>query len=443
LKPEIGSADERETPMGAGPPGATAAQPQDIYNEHARAACDQQVAFLVRVPGGIDRAALATAVERLVAAQPVLGSRFVVDGRIARFEPLADAAGRALAVHEAKDAWSRGLELVASPLDPHAGPLLGVDLVCGADGDVVALRVDHTAADGQGAKQGLYLLARACDSELSGLPVDRSWARLRRRFSLLQRLSALRGRQAPRPTWGVPRSGVSTGGRRYAVATFEPDLFAAFRARGRESGATVNDLVLTALYRALFEGLDARTDRPMAVNVSFDLRRYLDARDPMPPISNLSSVETALVCRRANEDFVATLVRVCVETARLKQGTPGLGSAVLLEYACRLQGASAFRKTVAEPMARGREHGVSFPFLSNFGVLDREKLVFAGAEADRAVVFGPAGHPPFVMLGASSFAGALALTMGWVEGEADAALIEGVVRHVARELEAFAGEPTR
>jgi NRPS condensation-like uncharacterized protein len=425
-----------------GPSGRTTpAQPQDIYNEHARAACDQQVAFLVSVPEGVDPAVLATAVERLIAAQPVLGSRFVIDGRAARFEPLPNAASRALAVHEAEDAWARGLELVARPLDPHAGPLFGVDLVRGARGDVLALRIDHTTADGQVAKQGLYLLARACGGDLPPLPGDRSWTRLRSPFSLPRRISAMRSRQAPRPTWGIPRVGEGTGERRYAVATLEPDLFAAVRERGRDSGATVNDVVLTALYRALFEALDARTDRPMAVNVSFDLRRYLDPGDPMPPLSNLSSVETALVACRANEDFESTLARVQSEATRLKQGTPGLGSAVLLEYACRLQGASAFRKTVAEPMARGREHGVSFPFLSNFGVLDPEKLVFAGAEADRAIVFGPAGHPPFVMLGASSFAGTLALTMGWAVGEGDAGTIERIVRHASRELHAFAGVP--
>lgn len=423
------------------PVRAITAQPQDIYNHHARGACDQQVAFLVRVPAGVDDGALATAVERLIAAQPVLGSRFVVEGRRARFEPLRDAASRALAVHDADDAWALGLELVARTLDPERGPLLGVDLVHGSDGDVIALRVDHTTADGQGAKQGLYLLAAACAGDVPEPPSDRSWARLRRRFSLLQRVDAIRSRQAPRPTWGIPRIGEDTGGRRYAVATLGPDAFAALRARGREHGATVNDIVLTSLYRALFEALDTRFDRPMALNVSFDLRRYLDASDPMPPLSNLSSVETALVPCVAHEDFEVTLARVHAETERLKCGTPGLGSAVLLEYACRLQGASGFRETVAEPMARGREHGVSFPFLSNFGVLDPARLTFAGALADRAVVFGPAGHPPFVMLGASSFADTLALTMGWADGEADPALIEGVVRHISRELHAFAGAP--
>jgi NRPS condensation-like uncharacterized protein len=418
--------------------GAIAAQPQDIYNEHARGSCDQQVAFLVRVPQGVEPEVLAKAVERVVAAQPVLGARFVVEGRRARFEPVADAALRALAVHQAEDAWARGLELVARPLDPGAGPLLGVDLMHGPDADVIALRIDHTTADGQGAKQALYLLAHACGGELPAQPADRSWARLRRRFSLLKRIDAMRRRQAPRPTWGIPRIGEGTGRRHYAVVMIEPDLFASMRAQGRDAGATVNDLVLTAWYRALFDALEAPADRPMAVNVSFDLRRYLDPADPMPPLSNLSSVETALVSRVSGEPFAETLRRVHVETERLKEGTPGLGSAVLLEYACRLQGASGFRATVAEPMARGREHGLSYPFLSNFGVLDPSRLIFAGHPADRAAVFGPAGHPPFVMLGASSFADTLALTMGWCEGEPDDALLSGVAARVESELREFA-----
>lgn len=421
------------------PGSRIAAQPQDIFNEHARASADQQVAFVLRFPGRIDAAELEQAVRRTIAAQPVLGSRFVMAGRRAHFEPVADAAGRAFALHDADDSWAVALDLAAFPLSPAAGPLLGVDLVRGSGADAIAVRIDHTAADGQGAKQCLYLIASAMGREPAPQPGDRSWRRLKRRFSLARRIAAVRARQAPRPTWGLSSAGRERGRRRFVVESMRSDEFRRARDRARESGATVNDLALAGFYRALWDALDAPPERPMAVNVSFDMRRYLGESDPMPPAANLSSTETALLTRVAGETFRDTLARATAEAARLKTGQPGLGSAFLLEYVGRLQGATGLRRTVVEPMERGRAAGISFPFLSNFGVLDPGRLVFGGVVPDRAIVLGPAGYAPFMMLGVSSYQDTLTLASGYAEGETDGALVARIVQDVAHDLREYAG----
>ena len=50
---------------------------------------------------------------------------------------------------------------------------------------------------------------------------------------------------------------------------------AAIRDYGRAHGATLNDLVLTALYRCLFRLLDLRPGGELTIPVMVDMRRYL------------------------------------------------------------------------------------------------------------------------------------------------------------------------
>ena len=69
-------------------------------------------------------------------------------------------------------------------------------------------------------------------------------------------------------------------------------------------------------------------------------------------------------------------------------------------------------------MERGQRAGRTYPFLSNFGVLDPERLTLGDLTPTRAVVLPVAGHPPFGMLGASSYQGELTLSMGYARGRA-------------------------
>jgi NRPS condensation-like uncharacterized protein len=430
-------------PRGTAPARRTAIdvprlQPQDLFNELARYSADQQVAVVLGFEGRLDEGELVESVDELLRLEPVLGCRVARDARHVRFQPAPGdrAPMRTIAVAEA---WPAALEAASEPLAPYEGPLLGVTLVRGDDCDALVLRVDHAAADGQGAKRVAYELARVYSQVPSGSVAgaserpNRGAGRLLRRFSPLALVRELRSYRPPRPTWGVPGAGGEPGRRRHEIRTLSaPRLEAArARARARVDGATVNDLALAAFYRAMFETLKTPADAPMAVNVSFDLRRYLDPAEPLPAAMNLSSTETVLLAGRAGEDAGATLERVTALTRALKAGRSGLAAAVTLELAGRLSSLASLERRVVEPMRRGRAAGISYPFLSNFGVLESGRLAFGEAVPTRALMLGPAGHPPFTMLGVSSYGGELALAIGYCEGETDASFMSDLLDSVA------------
>jgi NRPS condensation-like uncharacterized protein len=445
------------------------AEPQDAFNDFARVVGDQQLAFVLRFPGRLDEDRLAEAVATLIESQPVLGCRFVAEAAQAWHEPVASAPLKAVElVRCLGDPWPRALEAASQPLDP-AGPHLSLTLVRCLDADALAVRIDHTAADGQGAKACLAALARAYataardgDSgaaaldatssisadagQTAGAPApsaalpDRSWRRLRQAAGPRRITSAVLRRRDPRPTWGLPALGGTPGSRVHEVATVSAEEFSAAREWGRERGFTVNDLVLAAFYRAMFGVLDAPAGVPMVVRVSFDQRRYLAPDDPMPPASNLSSVEAVELDRILGEAFEGAADRVHERMEAVKSASPGLGSAALLETMYRARGFSRLHAEQTEAMRRGQEAGRSYPFVSNFGVLDAEPLAFDGAEPVRAVMLPVAGHPPFVMLGASTYRGELSLAIGYADGEIDPSIPRGILVRMVADLTRVAAE---
>lgn len=393
-------------------------QPQDAFNDYSRVVADQQLGVVLGFPDHLDPERLAKAVADLVASQPVLGCRFVSEGRRAWHEGVA-GAGEITRIED-QDPWERAVVEAGQPLARDAAHL-AVTHVVGPAADVIGLRIDHTAADGQGAKSCAELLAAAYNGALESDPrataTDRSWRRLRRAVGWPVLISAARHREDPRPTWGIPRAGDATGPRHHDLLTLSAEKFSALKSWGREHHYTINDAVLGALYRAMFEMLSPREGDPMVVRVSFDQRRYLDRDDPMPAACNLSSVEPVCIGRLAGERFGGTVARVASEMQRLKASAPGLGSEMLLETLYRIRGYAGTGRGMIEGMRRGQQAGRTYPFLSNFGVLNPERLSFAELVPDHAAMLPVAAHPPFLMLGVSGFAGELTLSFGFAEGE--------------------------
>lgn len=315
-------------------------EPQDMYNVIAGASADQQLSIVVALPGRVDAAMLEAAAAALIADEPVLACRYVPHPRRPSFEPGVPAEVARPHTAEAADPWAAALAWAAVPVDPARDPLFATALSRGPSGDVLAMRIHHAATDGQGAKQVTYRLAEAYSALAEGhRPLvrpagSRSGLQVLRRISPLSLVRALLAPGPGRPRWGTPRAG-EPGERAFELRRLDADRFGALRAYGKRAGATVNDLAVTSVVRALFEALEPPGDQPMLLNVSFDLRRYL----PQPPsaaAANLSSIETLALRRVPGEAFGDTLRRVSGRLTALKSGTPGLQGAVQLEIVGRL-----------------------------------------------------------------------------------------------------------
>ena len=107
-------------------------------------------------------------------------------------------------------------------------------------------------------------------------------------------------------------------------------------------GATVNDFILTAYYRAMLEMRQPIYGLPMEIPITIDLRRYLPDHKTQA-IRNFSGSVSTKLTMELNEPFSETLQRVANMMNEIKKGYPGLQSAIGLERIEKI----SFRETLA------------------------------------------------------------------------------------------------
>ena len=147
----------------------------------------------------------------------------------------------------------------------------------------------------------------------------------------------------------------------------------------------------------------------MMIQVSIDLRRYLPDRRA-EAICNLSGALYVALERVLGEPFEGTLARVAAVMNKLKQDYSGIESAAGLEYLFS-QGFMGLEKYLAESAEQGRKYNVTFPLLSNFGVLDGYR--FGELHMTKGYITSPIMYPPGFMLGATTFNEEITLSIGY------------------------------
>jgi NRPS condensation-like uncharacterized protein len=386
---------------------------QDAYNYAAsKVFADQQLCIIIKLDGKLDEDVLANAIRLSMDFEPILGCRFVENGgnpywlrrsdldQIENFRAIETAT-----MQKEVEAF------VNDPIHADVDPLVATAILREKNGDTVCIKVNHSVCDGGGLKEYVSLL-----SDLYSMLVTCGRSSVqpnmgRRDQSLLfqrtkdPRTLAMKG--FPKPTWTLLQKEGSEP--LHSFRTISKPQFEAVKKYAHDKKATVNDVLLTALYRTLFAVNNTAEGKPMMVQVSIDLRRYLP-KHMAEAICNLSGALYIAIERKTEETFEETLQRICLSMNELKQDYPGLESAAGLEYLFS-QGFSYLEKYMAESAAQGKKYNVTFPLLSNFGILDKYR--FGELEMLGGYITSPIIYPPGFMLGAATFNDEMTLSIGY------------------------------
>ncbi len=415
---------------------------QDLMNYITRANADQQLHGIISVRGRLDEHTLQSAMRIAMDREPVLGCRFVQQDNHTGWERRSDLDRLDLCplIHPA-DLRGELKAFVTTPADPCRDPLIQARLFRTTAGDTFCLKVNHVAADGAGTKEIVYLVADtytrlvADPSYRPGLsrPGKRSQLGLFRQAGL-KNLFKYRPRKLGLPSGGrfsLPFHGSEPDGRAFALRQVDPDTFRMLKAYGKRQGATINDLILAALYKALFSVAETPQSTALPVQVSIDLRRALPFHQPQP-ICNLSGALFPAIPYRPGASYEKILSDVQAQMKRWKSGRPGLTGAMLIELAM-LQGFHKANAMLGQ-MTAVRSNQVNPLLLSNFGLMDESRLVFGSAEIVDAYLLGPVMFKRGLMLTASTYADRLTLAIGYCQGCISASVIEAILEQVWVEL---------
>jgi NRPS condensation-like uncharacterized protein len=386
---------------------------QDAYNYAAsKFFADQQLCMVLKLSGKLEEATLAKAVRLTLDLEPVLGCRFVENSGKPFWKRRSDLDQiKSCTVVEAASADEAIHNFINEPIHADVDPLVTAKIFRDKKADTICIKVNHAACDAGGLKEYVSLLSDFYSMLITcGRSSIQPNLGRRDQSQVFERTKDPRTfvmKGFPKPTWTLPQK---TGNKPFhSLKDVRQIQFEAIKKYAKDKKATINDVLLTALYRTFFALNNTGEGKPMLVQVSIDLRRYLP-NNRAESICNLSGALYVALERKTEEGSEGTLQRICLSMNKLKQDYPGLESAAGLEYLLS-QGFVYMEKYMAESAAQGKKYNVTFPLLSNFGVLDSYR--FGELEMLSGYITSPIIYPPGFMLGATTFNGEMTLSIGY------------------------------
>jgi NRPS condensation-like uncharacterized protein len=413
-----------------------------------------QLGGVVALDARLDDARLRHALRLLLDAEPVLGCRFDADAKTPvwrRLEGLDDVL--LVDVRQSDNPAHDAAAFVAEPFDLNGGPQVLAALVRGPSADTLAVKASHVAVDGGALKETLYLISEFYrrlgeQPDWTPLPNLDGVRQPMAQGGLGERLRALRQSNmdfTPPSDWDVPSRG-ERGPGTYVSGSVEPEVFRSAVARGKSAGATVNDLLLTAYYRALYEALDAAPGSRTPLLMGCELRKHLPG-GTTTALSNISASWIVSVPPVQGEEFDGTLARVVEATQEWKRAGAGRAISLTLPTVNRLMGRRAlgffrgqFSKTPRVTSGQGTGSAMG---LTNIGVIDEGRLDFGSpVRVADAWLLGPVFHD-VVTLTSSTFRDRFHLAIGAEFASLDERLVTNVVERTVAEIQRWAGSGTQ
>lgn len=414
-------------------PNKIRTEPFDLMQYFYLAAHDPVIRGLIRFSGRLDFDALRQAVDFSVCAVPQFGCCFSRETHT--WEDRGLSSGQMVHVEEAKDdGISRAHELLKESLDFLNGPHLKLYVVRGCSSDTLCVIISHLVTDGAGLRQYLYLLAELYSNCVKGTPRrpepgDRSLRQITKQFNFREKLAIL---SAPMKfhrqddSMLLPLEG-KAGETFFVTRRIEPERFSKCIAYAKKKGATVNDLLMAAYFRA-HHAMTHCTVFEMPCPV--DLRKYLP-KENRCGVCNLTSSYMCRLSVQDGESFDETLRMVSAQMTAQKNSIACLKGPMALDLLFRGLPYPAVKRLFYKTFSIPR---VSY---TNLGILSGEGLHFEGVPVADAYLTTAVKHSPYFQVSVSTFAGRCTLTSNMNGPARDCKTVEAFYDRMIGELESL------
>jgi len=423
----------------------------DIYNYIAKyGIASFQVQIIMKMDDRLDFDKLVRAVRLSLDVEPVLGCKFVRNDPPywKRFDDIDNI--EFCSIEETYNSDEAVEKFLEGPMDMDNDPMVKVKLIRSRECDTLGLKINHVCCDGAGAKEYIHLLSNIYSSIDSGDNVFVPKPNLRNRKDHERLVGALSEcnpwtsytpiQQLPLTTWKFPWKNMKTGDTGFTVCRLPEGYFDIINNYAKARGATINDMVLTAIYRAMFDIAKPLYGIPMDVCITTDLRKYLPEHKA-EAIRNFSGGAALKIDRRMNESFEGTLFRVMAVTKDLKYRHPSLQNAIRVGYFEKISFHSicAYFRTISKfydlieqnPFVVINRCG---PVLSNLGLISKPLIKFGETTVTDAYVIPPAIRAPGILIVAGTYNGVVTLSVAYYKSSVQKSDMERLLNKIRDEL---------
>jgi len=376
-------------------------------------------------------------------AEPILGCRFVDDGRSVRWVRLGASERQNFKVFTDATAY----ELYRSEsIDPVKGPALQGALLQGVCGDKVLFKIAHEASDASGAKDAVTVVAYIYrqllrSPEFTPAPDAKSYRSARQLFkwfpkravpviwlnALSEMLPLIIKRKASNPFI----ASIPTTGRQYRTWNISAEKVHAIKTYGKEHYATINDMFLSAFLRSLARNR-AESGGVLRCGLTIDLRKWYLPGGKAGTIANLSNIEIFDIGKNPGKTFDDTLMKVVRFTRKRKNNWIGLNLHCGLINLFRTWSFARMKQVFKNQQKRDIKGRAVFPVVTNLGIIEKTDVSF-GITPESAHVIVPAGILPYFGIGISGYDGTL--TISTAVYQETSTVVEKLIHDMLSELD--------
>jgi len=355
-------------------------------------------------------------------AEPILGCRFVYHPRRPYWERNPENGKDNLQIIQDESEYE---QFKYDTIEPKIGPAFNGVILTQDKGDTLLLKIAHAAADAGGAKDIAYLISELytkLEQNPDFIPQpnvngSRSIRQVFKRIpwyasfrifinSLIELISVVIPANSHNPT----SESNDLEGFGYVTRQISAKRVRKIVEYGNAHQAKINDLIMAAFFRSLMR-TNWNRKAMLRVAMTIDLRRWYLPGGRAETICNLSGIEVCGLGKNPGENYKDTLEKIVLFTKRRKKSWLGLNvylGMILFVSWWSYKHLIQFSRIVIKKMIRNQS---IFPIFTNLGPIDESRLVFDQKPID-ATVLVPTGHPPFLGIGMSGYAGTLTLSAG-------------------------------
>lgn len=432
-------------------PAIIPASGYDIYNYIAKyGMASFQLQIIMKLDGRLDFDKLVRAVKLSLDAEPVLGCRFINSNppHWKRFEDIDNI--KFCSFEETDNSEEAVQRFLGSPMSMDNDPMVIAKLIRSSECDTLVLKINHVCCDGSGAKEYIQLLSDIYSRIVSEDNVFVPTPSMRNRkdhVSLLKVLSEYDPmtsyttlQQTPSTMWQFPWKNIRTGNTAFAMCRLPYGYLDILNNYAKTRGATINDLLITAFFRAMFKISKPSYDIPMDISITTDLRKYLP-NHKTEAIRNFSGGVVLRIPRKVNELFEDTLSRVMTVTKDLKDRHPSLENAKKVDYSEKMNfhQICAYFKTLSQFIDLASQNPFIVlnrcsPVLSNIGFISKSLIKFGENTVTDVYSLPPAIRAPGILILVGTYNGVITLTVGYYKPSVQKSDMEGLLNKIKDEL---------
>lgn len=402
---------------------------------------DNTIRFVLNYPGLVDPDILRKAVKAVVESVDVLHGTFFSDGTMAYWH-INEDVGETHYFHYIEtegDPIKTANSLSLLPVYPDNKVQMHVTLVQSDSASCMVIRLSHLVVDGS---DGKYLLTKLVNtyniildtgSVASVAVKDGSRAPEKVYEKLeLQDMKELLTNPLSSVETAYPYSTQNSGMPRVTVQVIPAETMSVARRKAKALGSTVNDLLITAFFRAYaaMDSVDACA--PMSISSMMDLRRHCKSGES-EGLCNMSGAFSTTLENGCTGTFAQTLEEITRQTIAVKEDPyAGLAGMPIMHSMTRTIPIWLLQ------IAVGKVYGKLSLGMTNLGNLNCSELAMGGLIPSGGLFGGPLKKKPGMQISVMSFDGECVLTVVGVYSKEDAVVLKGTLDKMADEISVFA-----